>query len=95
MPARVGSFFLASKPILDPRQDGSQNEEAELIAARRQNENGAANRQTEADADDAFAALDEIDDGSVYRVHGSSLIARRSPEQGGRLENVSKASFSS
>jgi len=59
--------------MLDPRHDGYGNPPAEVVTARDKNKNDAANRQSEADADDASAALDEIDDGSVNRAHGQAL----------------------
>lgn len=63
--------------MLDPRQQGGDNEKAEFVAAREKNENDAANRQHEANADNAFAALDEIDDGSVNRAHGRGSLGSR------------------
>jgi fibronectin type 3 domain-containing protein len=56
--------------MLDPRQYGSDNEQAELIAARKNNENYTANCQTNTNADYAIATVDKSDDGSVSGGHG-------------------------
>lgn len=60
--------------MLDPRQDRRGNEPAELIAARYENEDDAANRQAETNADDALAAFEVTDDRFVSRGHGLSLL---------------------
>jgi hypothetical protein len=60
--------------MLDPRQYSGDNEKAEFVTARDNDKNYPAKCQSEADANDAFAALDEIDDGSVYRIHGQALM---------------------
>ncbi|SRR5208337_5119181 len=77
IPARVGSFFAAAIPILHPRQKSSDHEKAELVAAREKDENEAANRQTDTDADDAIAALEKTDDLFVSLCHGLSSLRLR------------------
>jgi hypothetical protein len=59
--------------MFDPGQNGKGNEPAELIAARYNNENDAANRQADTNADDALAAFEVTDDRFVSRGHGLSL----------------------
>ena len=63
--------------MLDPRQYGSNNEKAERVAARENNENEAANRQADTDADDAIAALEKTDDLFVSLCHGLSSLRLR------------------
>jgi hypothetical protein len=81
--------------MLDPRQNGGSNEETELIAARKDNENDAANRQTDTQCDDAPAAVDVTDNGVIFEVHGqeqtpgsgrnSIFVIPRPPSAGSRV----------